>query len=195
MGQYYKAVLISDDGVKIAHPHYFNNGLKLMEHSWIGNDFVNAVLKHVDNTPTRIAWIGDYADGLESQEYCFADGYVNDRDEFMKFYKYAWGDEKINMIDYSFGSYMLDERHADCYIVNLTRNSYIDMEKYVAKNAKDGWCVNPLPLLTAVGNGRGCGDYRGEDACNSVGSWAFDKIYVTALKPRDIAEVMYTFQE
>lgn len=42
------------------------------------------------------------------------------------------------------------------------------------------WCVNPLPVLTACGNGRGGGDYRDDDDIN-VGSWAFDLIEYSLL--------------
>lgn len=68
------------------------------------------------------------------------------------------------------------------------------MEKYVAENKdKEGWCINPLPLLTSIGNGQGGGDYRGDSP--DVGSWAFDKIYVTALRPGKMEEVMFHFHE
>ena len=41
MGQYYQPLLIDDSGSMItAYSHDFDNGLKLMEHSWIGNNFV-----------------------------------------------------------------------------------------------------------------------------------------------------------
>ena len=45
MGQYYMPTLISEDGtVRTLYSHAYDNGLKLMEHSYIGNNFVNAVL-------------------------------------------------------------------------------------------------------------------------------------------------------
>ena len=41
MGQYYKPINLDDK--QWLYSHDFGDGLKLMEHSWIGNDFVGAV--------------------------------------------------------------------------------------------------------------------------------------------------------
>lgn len=62
MGQYYMPTLIDDNGaISILYSHDYDNGLKLMEHSYIGNDFVNAVLTQLWKHPQRLAWIGDYS--------------------------------------------------------------------------------------------------------------------------------------
>ena len=202
MGQYYKPLLIADDGTKqTAYSHDYGNGLKLMEHSWVGNNFVNAVLQNLESNPQRLAWIGDYADSLSDEEYCFGGGYIDDRETFMELYNALWNHEEshdtIPKIDMNQPEYKLSNEDADCFIVNLTKRCYIDMEKYVAENKKkDGeyfWCINPLPLLTSIGNGQGGGDYRGDEP--EVGSWAFDKIYITALRPNKMEEVMFYFQE
>lgn len=201
MGQYYKPLLISDDGTKqTAYSHDYGNGLKLMEHSWIGNNFVNAVLANLDGTPQRLAWIGDYADDVAGEKCPFGGGFINDRDTFMKFFKSVWTNEDgvkaATKIDKDLPEYKLSDEEADCFIVNLTKNCYIDMEKYVAENTdRNKWCINPLPLLTSVGNGQGGGDYYGSDPDWDVGSWAFDKIYITALKPANMEEVMFHFHE
>ncbi len=191
MGQYYKPLLIADDGTKqTAYSWDYGNGLKLMEHSWVGNEFVNAVLWNLDSNPQRLAWVGDYAYNVADEDCHFGDGYIDDRDTFMKLYEALWGAEDagettIAKIDKSQPEYKLTNEEADCFIVNLTKGCYIDMEKYVAENKKkDGvyfWCTNPLPLLTSIGNGQGGGDYRGDDP--EVGTLAFDKIYVSALRP------------
>ena len=40
MGQYYMPTLIAEDGtVSTLYSHQYDNGLKLMEHSYIGNRF------------------------------------------------------------------------------------------------------------------------------------------------------------
>lgn len=38
------------------------NGLKLMEHSWVGNDFTEAFSETLMNSPTKVCWCGDYAE-------------------------------------------------------------------------------------------------------------------------------------
>jgi len=64
MGQYYKPICI--DTKEYLNAHHYDNGLKLMEHSWIGNNFVCAVegmltpKGHWHNK--HIVWAGDYMD-------------------------------------------------------------------------------------------------------------------------------------
>ena len=68
MGQYYIPTLINANGViNTLNSHRYNNGLKLMERSYIGNKFVNAVCTLLWKNPTRLAWIGDYSDGEEDK--------------------------------------------------------------------------------------------------------------------------------
>ncbi len=60
MGQYYMPTLIAEDGsIRTLYSHAYDNGLKLMEHSYIGNDFVNAASTLIWQNPCRVAWIGD----------------------------------------------------------------------------------------------------------------------------------------
>ena len=64
MGQYYRPISLEKKESVCSHD--YDNGLKLMEHSWIGNDFVN-VIEHLiaEDGPwfgTRIVWAGDYAE-------------------------------------------------------------------------------------------------------------------------------------
>ena len=64
MGQYYYPIIMGKRyGVKgWLYSWDYENGLKLTEHSYMGNYFVNAVLTKINHQPMRIAWIGDYAD-------------------------------------------------------------------------------------------------------------------------------------
>jgi hypothetical protein len=62
MGQYYRPTLITPDGRIIClHPNEFDSFSKLTEHSWISNDFVNAVYSLIYKSRKRVAWMGDYA--------------------------------------------------------------------------------------------------------------------------------------
>lgn len=65
MGQYYKPVTLDPDNnvQKWVWCYDFNNGAKLMEHSWLGNKFVAAFETLLcGDLPQRVVWAGDYAD-------------------------------------------------------------------------------------------------------------------------------------
>ncbi len=50
---------------------------------------------------------------------------------------------------------------------------------------KDGWVINPLPLLTACGNGRGGGDYHSQyPDQDKVGIWAGDVLSIEFAVPK-----------
>ena len=193
MGQYYRPLMIFEDGEeRSAYSHAFDNGLKLMEHSWIGNNFVNAVLHEIEDRPARIAWMGDYATDAVEDGCNFGDGYITSVEAFLEKYNGVWGEYRsVQDISPETPQYKLDLDSAGCYLVNATKKCYIDIEEYIRRNSvrdrygmSGVWCINPLPLLTCIGNGMGGGDYRGEAGMGDVGSWAFDKIYITYLRPR-----------
>ena len=171
MGQYYRPLLIFKDGTKrSALSHRFNNGLKLMEHSWIGNRFVNAVMYEMVDKPVRLAWVGDYSDAAVSDGCNLGGGYITSASEFLKMFTYLWGEHSSpDDLPGDSPTFTLDCKHTDCYIVNLTKRCYIDMEQYFKSNGEKEWCIHPLPLLTALGNGMGGGDYSGEVGKNKLG--------------------------
>lgn len=192
MGQYYTPILIEGKKVVGLYSFHYDNGLRLMEHSWVGNSFVNAVLGMIKDYPMRVAWIGDYS----NDEY--GDLYEKKipHDKFMRYYDKAWGDGKrclfVNPVPMEYS----DEVRG-YYLVNHTRKTYVDMDRYNEDNVfNDGWVVNPLPLLTACGNGRGSGDYYKKNPdYDKVGAWAFDKIEFTQDKPEGYTEEEYSFKE
>ena len=72
MGQYYSASILAKNKKtveKFVSPYNYGNGAKLMEHSYIGNNFVEAVEFLLIDTGKnknrwsgkRIVWAGDYA--------------------------------------------------------------------------------------------------------------------------------------
>lgn len=65
MGQYYMPIILDEEG-RIEHhlvSHDYGYGTKLMEHSWLRSDFVQAVeTLLVHEAPRRVVWAGDYAD-------------------------------------------------------------------------------------------------------------------------------------
>lgn len=208
MGQYYKAFVRNDEMEATFNPHcaiymtrhdlermpservpfgdvndedsYFRCfiGMKLTEHSWIESDFVNGVMELIEENPSTVAWVGDYAD--DSRDF---DGRYTE-----EVYASAWhGDCHDRPFE------RIPDTHGDGYIVNHSKGEYIDLAKHIEANEEDGWCVHPLPLMTAIGNGRGGGDYCGRDE-DMVGRWAMDVIEYTHENPEGCAEIFPRFE-
>lgn len=174
MGQYYKQAIEQDGNLDIFDTQTVNdwNGRKLMEHSWIGNSFMDAISERIHNKPANIVWCGDYAD--EPQDFVTID-WINYKTIYPEKSREPQRLEELpEKFDYS---------HK--YLVNHTNKCYVDFDLYISKcKDKDGWTVHPLSLLTAVGNGRGGGDYG--DKCVDyymVGAWAGNTLEITDKVP------------
>jgi len=151
MGQYYLTVILAEksDNEHIrtyVDPGIYSNGSKLMEHSYIKNNFMNIVENLIGPSgmfyKSRLVWAGDYAD-VESNS-------------------------KKNLYDMCEGKtpfISTEPLVSYTYIVNHTK------KVYMKKNS----IIHPLPLLTAEGNGRGGGDYDGPNM-DMIGAWARDVI-------------------
>lgn len=166
MGQYYHPTFLkknwklANNPVKKAFYSWdYGNGAKLMEHSYVGNNFVSAMchLLATSDYGTPFVWCGDYADEVQTNKGTF------------DIYGCGCVDEAIAR------SSDADKQDIPAYkyIVNLTKKEYCE----VPEHRSGQLVVHPLPLLTSSGNGRGGGDYRLED--ERVGRWAFDRIGVT----------------
>lgn len=151
----------SKAGENIYAPQYkdaridYNCGLKLMEHSYIGNLFVQGVLSETKNNPARIKWVGDY-----SKDYKQINNSIS-------------GFNNKNILNPD------DKSTKGGYIVNHDKRVYIDLKEYcdtlLNEYKVDEWKIHPLPLLCAVGNGEGGGDYFGINSIY-VGLWSGDII-------------------
>ncbi|MBQ3336835.1 MAG: hypothetical protein IJG80_05475, partial [Selenomonadaceae bacterium] len=66
MGQYFRPILGDAYGLNCKVFDRSVDGeytfAKLLEHSWWQNPFVNAFSEFLYNEPSRVAWVGDYAD-------------------------------------------------------------------------------------------------------------------------------------
>ncbi len=185
MGQYYLTIFLAEAGTAGSKEHIraymcgynYNCGVKLMEHSWIGNKFMSAV-EHALSPEggfykSRVVWAGDYADheaDCEKNLYKMADAQdhknVSPPDRIMHEYR---------------------------YIVNHTKKQYVDKESVKAEPTH-GLRIHPLSLLTAEGNGQGGGDYRGHEE-HMVGIWARDVISVEKTVPEGFEELVVEFME
>jgi hypothetical protein len=169
MGQYYKPVSIEKKEHVLSHS--YNNGLKLMEHSWLNNSFVNAVCTLIAVGGAwygdRIVWAGDYADPEPEIT-----------------------EENINLY------HLCDtEIHPDVpkkgfrYVINMDTKEYVDTKKIPMSDVWEDekgkewpFIIHPLPILTCEGNGRGGGDLHKEDPL--VGKWARARVTVSNLLPK-----------
>lgn len=173
MGQYYMPVIQEKEKLYRVYSHDFGNGLKLMEHSYIGNSFVNVVCNYIVDNAVKLWWCGDYAEESD---------FENEK-EFKRIYEKAWKHKSEDK------ETDLPEKNTDFdwsnqwYFVNLTKKEFVKMPKQ--KEEEYNWTYNCVSLLTAVGNGRGGGDYHKEDMLSVVGYWAGDVVYLTLKKPNN----------
>ncbi len=186
MGQYYKPISI--DKMQFVNSHDYSNGLKLMEHSWIGNDFVAVVERLIAKGGKwfgdRIVWAGDYADTEP------------DHDEGENLYHLV-GENKIKP-----NPVKNNGNPEFRFIVNMDKKVFVDLKKvpmsdsYTDENGKVWpYHIHPLPLLTCEGNGRGGGDFCGNEK-NLVGVWARDRITAQNELPEDrYTELIFNLRE
>jgi len=185
MGQYYKPINI--ESMEWVYSHDFGDGLKLMEHSYIGNSFVGVIMKLMAKGnrwfKKPIVWCGDYFSQDREENYYDK---VEDRNKL-----------KPNEV-------MEESEQKKAILVNHTKKEYVKFYSFPLDEIKkkvidrlqgnDGWVINPLPLLTALGNGRGGGDYSGTDE-DKVGIWARDVLSVEFNIPKGFKEFKVNFRE
>lgn len=208
MGQYYTPVeiLYLNDGTHFIIYSFScqvkglgHNSVKLMEHSWWNNEFLTNFCARLyersreNNKETHILWLGDYAelDGLSSLEglsACFA------RVVQRSWLKQALQDPNRKEID--IGNTNPDFSLINKFLVNTTKQEFINCTTYYNCNHDvDDWYIHPLPLLTAVGNGEGGGDYFGVNN-ELVGRWAGDALYIDDEEPVEpFKEIFPIFRE
>ena len=188
MGQYYNILMKEENKNTVV----YNRDLivdgkkeytlaKLMEHSWWLNPMVNAITEKIyyADKPVQVIWMGDYATDFIQKGETFNGLTYND---ICKYHNRCWS-EKSRKRAIKTTEFTLDDK----FLVNHTKEIYIDCTKYFKTNAMkskyDGfeWCIHPLPLLTCIGNDLGGGDYRyptDDSTIDLVGTWAFDKISI-----------------
>jgi hypothetical protein len=177
MGQYYNTVFLGQEPETRndyefirgwLYGYNYGEGIKLMEHSYLDTEFM-AVVEYLLRPggmmyKTRIAWAGDYADP-DRAVFDVDDEEASSMTLYNACKKNNYLERQILKKEMDVVEYM----KTYSYIVNHTKKMYVDKRNYEV--------IHPLPLLTAEGNGRGGGDYRGADE-EHVGTWARDVISV-----------------
>jgi hypothetical protein len=178
MGQYFRGIVLGKNKktvIKGVCPYEYGNGAKLMEHSYVGNNYVKAFETLITNKPQHVVWCGDYADKDIGTEEKGTNAYerLTEKKEVKPFVPKETGK----------------------FVVNHTKKQYVDKTKVPL--ASKGWDaqIHPLPLLTCNSNGRGGGDYGGKASAKLVGTWARDLISIESEKPTGFKELIVKFTE
>lgn len=189
MGQYYSAISIDAQAHLCSHDHtggdHGFNGLKLMEHSYIGNPLTAAVENLIKEGGAwyghRIVWGGDYADSEPET--------ITEENPDGKNLYCLIENKLIIPVDGQKRNGRLR------YLVNLDKNEFVDL--YKIKEDDYGLKIHPLPLLTCEGNGRGGGDFRtdNEDYLKLIGSWARNRVTIQPTKPKEMKEIEFNLVE
>ena len=179
MGQYYlTAFMLNDNRVEVMHPHHYDNGLKLMEHSYVGNNYVNCVIQHLlDITKRdggcRMAHVGDYSSDV-IEEMTGKKKYAK------KAYSTCWKG--------GYGKHYIcpnTQIQKDVFIINDEKKEYI---RAIQTCDSGKWWIASFMLLIAMGNGLGGGDYHGRSQ-GLVGRWACDKLRASEYEPEGYLKI------
>ena len=175
MGQYYHAVVMTKDTYGIApntvKVFSFPGSLKLTEHSWNDNSDVAEVMNEVADASVRpghevrVAWVGDYS----GHWYEPGDGKADIHEEA---YALAWGEYAAVKPTRGHRAYgrmyaVNDDLREAVEIWGVDHSG--DLERLHGQ-----WWMCAWPILNAVGNGEGGGDYHGPNE-SLTGTWAYDR--------------------
>ena len=188
MGQYYriafkhegKRVVVNDR--KVEGDDYCM--AKLLEHSWLGCNIADAVAEEMHGDPLRLAWIGDYSyDGDEVEVATHGD--VNFDCVWKRDHKHTFPRPYDNVFDYR-----------GKWLVNHDKKLAVSFDEYIAASKTKYGTIAPFPLLAAIGNDSGGGDYReGGTDYDKVGTWAWDLISIEDARPDGYEDFRVRFCE
>ena len=190
MGQYYTCITEDDYGVTkysmqrkgfdwaSADSWKMYIGLKLMEHSYIGNALTDYISHSLYHHPMRVAWVGDYAVDL-TYEYikCLNPDFSIPKGAYPTFLKEALHGEGVD-----FETEKGEFDYKGKYLINYSKKEYLSFDKYIKKISENydtkRWIIYPVSLLTAIGNDLGGGCYEGKTSHEEVGTWAYDLLSI-----------------
>ena len=179
VGQYYYGVMRELD-YKYVYVDTVDCGWKLMEHAYLFVPEILAVYKYLINNPCRVWWVGDYAKESELPETVF--NIPRNKGLRHEMYKAR---ELIKLKSVPKTPITVYNKYP--MLINHALKQYINMEQYIKtyKNttSDDRYIISPLQVLTAVGNGRGGGDYFGLHK-DLAGKWAGCSLEVRKSVPK-----------
>lgn len=201
MGQYYRGCILdknykkdktNKNPVLVSFTALdFNDGSKLMEHSWVDGQYVKVyehlLSKNFYGYP--LVWCGDYAETKIGNRLI---AYYHGKhmcEESSKTYlcdsetEKTWGGYPLKMLK---DKYKVPNGYAK-YIVNLDKKLYAPIPSDINQ-------IHPLPILTCDGCGKGGGDYDGSNM-ELVGIWAYDRIGVCEEIPNGFKPLEYKKNE
>jgi hypothetical protein len=171
MGQYYKAVAITEKTMHIVVPDW----LKIMEHSYYDNFAVMRMEYLLSKQPRKVMWIWDYSATApfvwtHKRETDIENWiYVEDLFRISK----EWREDELSFLE--------RDPTKIYYLRNITRNEYINMNRQeVNKEIQDSmwWVVHPLPLLCRAESGESWWDYHSEINKDKLWLWCWDLITI-----------------
>ena len=189
MGQYFLPILGDSHGLNCKVFDRSVDGeymlAKLMEHSWWNNPFCNSFAIRLYKKKGRVCWVGDYSN---DDDFLFK----NNSAFYTPSYKEVWGDS-VKTLTSPATDFTLDHK----FLPNHATKEYVDLDDYKSKSVDDdGWTIHPLPLLTAVGNDRGSGDFHeGNIGYEKVGLWAWNLISISDAPPKSYKKIDLMFKE
>lgn len=174
MGQYYKCIILAEkpaEGEKeyvrtFVNPHVYGEGAKLVEHSYCKSKFMRTIENLLRNGGT-----------FYKSRIVWAGDYADKEPGFETNLYASLGEEDLGFTGAEY-------TYNHTFIVNHTKKEYVVTTNH----------FHPLPILTAEGNGRGGGDYRGADE-DLVGTWARHVISVEMEAPADYTMLVHNFGE
>lgn len=201
MGQSYRIVNV--DKRMVIDPDDFGNGRKITEWAFNLNDMVLAMMNLIAGEwkGDRVYVVGDYAARRESCELWYDTmGAVLDElnckslydcsDEFTRVVP-EWirgsrvkGFASVVFCNTGDAGYRYIYNHAERQVVSLEKCPVEWIIRENRNGAARAVRIAPLPLLLAMGNGRGAGDYRDKNNSDLVGKWCATSKSIEVSKER-----------
>ncbi len=156
MGAYFNCTL----NHKRYDTYSMDNGAKLMEHSYLGNEYVNVMMGAILNNPKEVVWLCDYheADDMTSHTWDNTKGI----DKYPK-------KPRVDL---------------DYFILNHTKKLVISvshLQDLYNDDDKSSWHIHPIPILCNSDDGSlGGGDYHAEDSRRAT--WCGDTLEVQLVR-------------